>query len=106
MNNNQSNMVSNPETQVPKTPEMNDADYLNAFLMTEKAIDGNYGIAMNEASNNKLYEEIGKICRDTKDMTRDLFNLQFKKGWYRLEKAEQQKIDTIAQEYQQKTNEL
>ena len=80
MNNNQ-NIVSNQETQVPKTPEMNDADYLNDFLMTEKAIDNNYAIAMNEASNNKLYEQIGMLCKDTKDLTRELFNLQFKKGW-------------------------
>ncbi len=105
MNNNQ-NTVSNPETQVPKTPAMNDADYLNDFLMTEKAIDNNYAIAMNEASNNKLYEQIGTLCRDTKNLTRELFNLQFKKGWYRLEQAEQQKIDQVFQEYQKKTNEL
>jgi spore coat protein CotF len=106
MNNNQNMTVSNPETPVSKTPEMNDADFLNDLLMSEKALDNEYGIAMNEASNNNLYEEIGKICRETKDMTRDLFNLQFKKGWYRLEQADQNKINTISQEYQQKTNEL
>lgn len=101
-----SNTVSNPETEVPKTGEMNDSDYLNDVLSTEKNIDNGYGIAMNEASNKQLFDAIGNICKETKDMTRTLFDLQFKKGWYRLEKADQTKIDTISQEYQQKMNEL
>ena len=103
---NNSNMVSNPETEVPKNQEMNDCDYLNDILSTEKSLSSNYVIAMNEASNNDLFEEIGNICMETKSTARDLFNLQFKKGWYRLEKADVNKINTISQEYEQKLNEL
>lgn len=104
--NNNNNIVSNPETEVPKTQEMNDSDYLNDLLMTEKSFSGNYVIVMNEASNDDLFDEIGNICQDTKDCARDLFNLQFAKGWYRLEKAEENKINTVSQEYNQKLNEL
>lgn len=103
---NNSNIVSNPETTIPKTPEMNDSDYLNDILSTEKGLSSNYVMVMNEASNDDLFEEIGNICQDTKDCARDLFNLQFAKGWYRLEKADTNKINTISQEYQQKSNEL
>jgi spore coat protein CotF len=109
MDNNQnmnSNTVSNPETEVPKGPEMNDSDFLNDILSTEKHYGTTYATVMNESSNDNLYNEIGTICKETKDMARSLFNLQFKKGWYRLDKAENTKISTINQEYQQKTNEL
>lgn len=100
------NMVNNPEAEYPKTLEMNDYDYLNDFLSTEKNLSSNYVMAMNEASNENLFDEIGNICQETKDMARDLFNLQFKKGWYKLEKATADKINTVIQEYQQKLNEL
>jgi spore coat protein CotF len=106
MNNNNNNTVSNPETQIPRTTEMNDSDYLNDILATEKSLSSNYVMVMNESSNNNLFNEIGSICQETKDNARALFNLQFKKGWYRLERAEQTKIDTVSQEYNQKLNEL
>jgi len=104
--NNNNNMVSNPETKVPKNTEMNDSDYLNDILATEKSLSNNYVIVMNEASNNDLFEQIGNICMETKTSARDLFNLQFQKGWYRLEQANANKINTISQEYNQKLNEL
>ncbi|HHT38303.1 MAG TPA: spore coat protein [Mollicutes bacterium] len=100
------NTVSNPETKVPKGKDMNDSDYLNDILSTEKHYGSNYAIVMNEASNDSLYNEIGTICKETKDMARALFNLQFNKGWYRLEQADANKISTISNEYNQKYNEL
>lgn len=100
------NTVSNPEIEVPKTDEMNDCDYLNDILSTEKNMSSNYSIVVNEASNLELYNTLKQIMNESKDCARDLFDLLFKKGWYRLEKAEQQKIDTVSQEYNQKLNEL
>jgi spore coat protein CotF len=85
---------------------MNDCDYLNDILATEKNMGSHYATVMNEASNDDLYQLIGNICKETKDMARDLFNLQFKKGWYKLEKTDDTKISTISQEYEQKLNEL
>lgn len=105
-NNNNSNTVSNTEAEVPKTPEMNDCDYLNDILTTEKSIGNNYSTVMSEASNNQFYQTLKQIHEETKDCGRTLFDLLFSKGWYRLEKAEQTKIDTVNQEYQQKLNEL
>jgi spore coat protein CotF len=100
------NTVSNPETEVPKGPDMNDSDYLNDMLMSEKHLGGGSALAMNEASNDTLYNEIGTICRETKDMARELFNLQFQKGWYKLDKADANKITTVIDEYNQKSNEI
>jgi spore coat protein CotF len=86
------NMVQNQETEIPKNNMMNDRDFLNDILATKKAYAGTYQIALNEASNKTLYNTLFKIYKETQDMQRELFNLMFKKGWYPLEKAEQNKI--------------
>ncbi len=46
MNNNQ-NKTQNPETPIPKTPEMNERDFLNDMLSYEKYITASYSTAMN-----------------------------------------------------------
>lgn len=85
--------VSNPKEKVPSGIEMNDMDYLNVLLTIEKNMSNNYSIALNEASNDYLYEDYFNLFEDTKDMGRDIYNLMFEKGWYSLEKAESKKID-------------
>jgi len=85
---------------------MNDCDYLNDMLNNEKNMTNNYSIVLNEVSNDDLYNELLKIFKDTQDFQRKLFNLAFKKGWYKLEKAEDQKITSTLNEYEPKTNEL
>ncbi len=100
------NMVNNPEQPLIKNAEMNDSDYLNDMLATEKTLVNNYSIVLNEASNNFIYEEIINLCKDTHTCQRELYNILFKKGWYKLEKAEQQKINTLLQEHENKLNEL
>jgi spore coat protein CotF len=100
------NMVSNPKTPVPETPQMNDRDYLNDVLECEKNLSNNLAIAMNEASHNALFQEIFQMFRECKTCVRDLFNLMFQKGWYSLEKAEAQKINQKYTELSQKLNQL
>lgn len=100
------NMVNNPEQPIPKTNQMNDSDYLNDMLSTEKSLVSNYAIVLNEASNDFFYQEIVNLCKDTHACQRKLFNLLFKKGWYKLEKAEAQKIKMQLQEHQAKVKEL
>lgn len=93
------NKIQNPETQVPKTPEMNERDFMNDLLSMEKHLTGSYALAQNEASHSGLYQTIYSISNETQDMQRKLFNLMFEKGWYSLEKAEQQKISALAQQF-------
>ncbi|SDH61314.1 Coat F domain-containing protein [Alteribacillus persepolensis] len=95
-----SNKIQNPKTEVPQTPEMNDRDFLNDMLTTEKYMTDSYSTAMNEASHQDLYNDISLIFSETQNVQRDLFNLMFKKGWYSFEAADQQ---TISQTYQQFT---
>ena len=102
----QQNMVQNPETEVSKTEQMNDRDYLNDILETEKNMSVNMTIALNEASNEKLYEELFDIFKDVKQSQRNLYECMFKNGWYSLEKAEEQKITQTYNKLEQKCQEI
>lgn len=86
------NMVKNNKTEVPQTPEMNDRDFLNDVLESEKNLSNNLAIALNEASNESLYKAILDIFVECKNNARQLYNLMLQNGWYTLEQAEQQKI--------------
>ncbi|MBU8906628.1 spore coat protein [Desertibacillus haloalkaliphilus] len=95
---NQNSKIENPQTQVPKSPQMNDRDFINDQLSTEKYMTSSYSVAMNEASHEGLYRDIATIANETQDCQRNLFNLMFKKGWYSFEAEPQQKLN---QSYQQ-----
>lgn len=96
--------IENPKTEVPTGKAMNDKDYLSAILETEKNMSVNLAIALNEASNETLYQSLYPIFEDIKICQRDLFELAFRKGWYPLEKETPNKIaeklNTLKQELQ------
>ncbi|UOQ46014.1 spore coat protein [Halobacillus salinarum] len=97
--NQQSSKIQNPETTVPKTPQMNERDFLNDQLTTEKYMTASYNIALNEASNQELYQDLATIFKETQDCQRNLYNLMFKNGWYSLEQAEQMKVQQAYQQF-------
>ncbi|WP_053218736.1 spore coat protein [Virgibacillus senegalensis] len=103
---NQQQKVQNPETQVPKTPQMNERDFVNDVLATEKYLTGAYSIALNEVSNQGLYQDLARIFKETQDCQRNLYNLMFKHGWYSLEAADQQKIQQAYQQFSGYKNQL
>lgn len=86
------NKISNQTTEVPKTNEMNDKDYITSVLAIEKYIVKDLAVAMTESSNNDLYNEYYDMYDEISDIQRQLYNLMFKKGWYCLEMAEENKI--------------
>ncbi|GGC81747.1 hypothetical protein GCM10007216_10370 [Thalassobacillus devorans] len=104
--NQQSQKIQNPETSVPKTPQMNERDFVNDQLTTEKYMTDAYNIAMNEASNQNLYNDLAAIFKETQDCQRDMFNLMFKKGWYTMEQADQQKLQQSYQQFSGYKNQL
>lgn len=97
------NIVQAPKTEVPETQEMNDQNYLNSLLETEKNMSNNLSIALNEASNEILYQQLKTIFDETQNMQRRLFEEAFSLGWYPLEKAETTKI---TQKYNQLSEKL
>ncbi|WP_163536907.1 spore coat protein [Gracilibacillus sp. YIM 98692] len=93
--------VQNPETQLPKSKSMNDRDFLNDMLSTQKYLSQAYSTALNEASNQTLYQDILHIFEDTQNCQRELYNLMFKNGWYTLEQADPQSCQQSYQQFQQ-----
>ena len=69
--------IQNPETQVQKTPQMNDRDFVN----DEKYMTRGYDTALNELSHDQLYQDVQAIYTETANAQRSLYNLMFKKGW-------------------------
>ncbi|MCH1625583.1 spore coat protein [Fredinandcohnia quinoae] len=97
--NQNANQVKNPKMTVPKTPQMNDRDFLNDMLATEKYMTDAYCTALNEASHEGLYKDIQAIFNETQNCQRELYNLMFKNGWYKLEEENQQKVQQKLQQF-------
>lgn len=94
----QQKKIQNPEAQIPKTPEMNDRDFINDMLATEKYMTAGYNVFLDEASHESLYQSVLQIYTETQNCQRELFNLMFKKGWYSFDAADPQ---SLQQDYQQ-----
>ncbi|GER70533.1 hypothetical protein BpJC7_18360 [Weizmannia acidilactici] len=79
---------------------MNDRDLANDLLSMEKYMTASYNTAMNEASHEALYRDLLSIFTETQNQQRKLYELMFKRGWYSLEAAEQQKLQQSYQQHQ------
>jgi spore coat protein CotF len=99
----QSQTIANPKVQLNKTPQMNDRDFSNDLLSTEKYMTNAYSTFLNEASHEALYQDMLSIFTETQNEQRQLFNLMFQKGWYKLEPEDQQKIQQKHQQFQNYT---
>lgn len=99
--NNQSQTIANPKTQqLDKTPQMNDRDFLNDLLTTEKYITDGYNTFLNEASHEALYQDILQLFTEAQSQQRHLYTLMFQKGWYKLEPEDSQKLQQKHQQFQ------
>jgi len=86
------NKISNPKAEVPTGIKENDKDYLNSCLSLLKDMEKNYTVALIETSNENLFSKYEEMFNSIKLLQRDVYELAFKKGWYTLEKAEENKI--------------
>lgn len=102
-----SNKTLQNETKIIiKNANMNDMDYLINILNNEKSLAKNYTIANTEMSNQHLHKEINKLLNDTLKQSFTLFELLFEYGWYKLDIAEELKVNTITNEYENRLNEI
>ena len=101
MNNNE---ICNPKTEVSPGIELNEKDYINSLLSTLKEMTKNYSISMTEVSNEKLYKEYANTYDKISKLQRETYEVMFRNGWYKLEKAEQnkitQKLDMFKKEFE------
>jgi len=103
MNQTQSpNTIKNPkppnEPQV-KGPEMNDRDRVNDILALEKYLTDSFNISAREASHPILHQDIMTILNETHQCQYDMYLLMFRKGHYKLEAEEQNKLDQTHKQF-------
>ena len=87
--------ISNLKKVVPTGLTLNDKDYLTHLLLMLKEYEKNMSIALTEASNEKLYNEYLLIFDNISNFQRKCYELIFKYGWYILEIASNNKINTL-----------
>jgi spore coat protein CotF len=78
-----------------KTPQMNQRDILNEILATEKYLTDSFNIFSREASHIELHSDLRLILDETHNCTRNVFNIMFEKGFYKMETAPQQKLQKV-----------
>ncbi len=101
------NKVENPKQVVlPNEQNFNDENILNDVLISLKHLSTMYGTLKQEASNKKLVNEVDSISKDVGNMARDSFNLMFEKGWYSLERADDQKLSEEYNKFSLKKEEI
>lgn len=100
------NKVCCDETSVAQTIEMNDRDYLDDILCTEKEITKNMCLALTEASNTELHENLYDIFTTVNELQQEAFEIAWNNGWYKLEEAEKTKINQAKKALQKKLDEL
>ena len=97
------NQISNPKTEVSNGLELNDKDYITSLLSCLKEMEKNYTVALSEASNEQLFKNYKNVFDEISSMQREVYELMFRKGWYCMEQADQQKIsskyETLMEEY-------
>ena len=69
-----------------------DQEILGLILETEKNLTKNYAVALTEASNDKLTNELKEQFDEALQNQRDVYNYMSAQGWYKLEYATESKI--------------
>lgn len=100
------NQISNPKQEVPTGIKLNDKDYITSLLSCLKEMVKNYSVVLTEASNEILYQEYKMMFDEYANLQREVYELMFRKGWYSLEQAETQKIDSKYQTLNQEFSDL
>lgn len=100
------NKICNPKQEVPSSKDLNDKDYLTAILNLEKMMIKNYTVSLTEASNSSLYNDYYDMFNEISNIQREVYNLMFKKGWYELEEAKDNKIEEKLNTFEQEFKEL
>lgn len=84
--------ISNPKQEVCGGISMNDKDYITDILSSLKCLVKDYTVALTEASNDSLHSKYLNMFSNFDNLQREVYQLMFRKGWYTIEKADDNKI--------------
>lgn len=101
-------MFHQESTGLPETRDsnVNDRDRVIDLLAQEKYLSSGYNVSLWEASHDELHQVLKQNHETCVQMQRQLFNVAFKKGWYRLPVADAQSLFTAYNDLQQKKAEF
>ena len=102
MNNN----INNKKKEVSNGISLNDKDYLTNLLTLLKDMEKKLAVALTESSNESLYKEYKKMFDEYALFQRKAYELMYKFGWYKLEKATKTKITTLINDLENELNNL
>ena len=83
---------------------MSDKNILMDTLETEKNLSIDMTCALNEASNEKYYNEIFNMFTSINESAKDLFTIGFNLEYYKLDDALLANIDTTINELENRFN--
>lgn len=89
-----------------KDATVNDRDRMQDLLAQEKYLTTAYSVAMNEACQDQFWQVMKQNFDTCQQLQRQLFQLMFKKGWYKLPVADVQALQATLQQFQQYQTQL
>lgn len=97
------NKISNPKPELPAGISLNDKDIIMDLLTCLKEMEKNYVYALEEASNEFLFNKHNDSFIKIIQMQRDVYETMFSLGFYELEAQDKTKIaekyNMLNQEY-------
>ena len=84
---------------MPNQTQMQDKEFMNDVLSSQKHITGTYSTFANECAGKMIRDDLLSILREEHEIQADVFNEITTRGWYQTTPAEQQKIDQAKQKY-------
>lgn len=72
---------------------MTDKEILMDVLETEKNMSVNMTFALNEASHEKLYDELFNMFEEINESAKEIYALAYELGYYQLEEEKSSKLD-------------
>lgn len=69
------------------------------FILAEKKMGSNYDIFASECVNTQLRDDFLKIFNQGHKTQTDLFQMAQSKGWYKVEQAPANKVETAYQKF-------
>jgi len=96
-------MSHTEKTGLPKVKDasVNDRDRMQDLLAQEKYLTNGYNLAMIEASHDALFQTSKQNFEVCHQAQRQLFNLMFKKGWYKLPVAKAEAVSHAFKQFAQ-----
>ncbi len=82
--------------------KMNEQQKMNDLLTAQKYLTGVYNSYCNEAATNAVRSALTSILSDEHRIQEEIFTEMSARGYYPLEKAEENKISSTKQKFAQK----